>query len=357
MESASDKAEAVAVGKTIERLTGGISMFSMDAGKADASDEIKFSFADFAVLFRTKNQSRIFAEMFEKAGIPFQTADRDNFLLKKGIKEIFSIIKTLLKKGSVNDFTTAIETLSIKGKTRPGKKTMEILVQWLYSLDSFPGNAVSMLAEDFPLKIRKNYAQSIVSGALALKTLAEKIKCRNTADIIKITAEDSGMISTINADEKIKGIYDYIILEAENFAGSPSDFIESIALKRDTEILQPEAEKVSLMTMHAAKGLEFPVVFVTGCESGLLPLTCFKQDPVNIEEERRLLYVAMTRAKEILCFTYAKKRRIYNKIMTGGKSFFLNDIEDKLKENIKNQVKAKKDKKVLQFGQQLDLFE
>ncbi len=357
MESASDKAEAVAVGKTIERLTGGISMFSMDAGKADASDQREFSFSDFAVLYRTKNQSRIFAEIFEKAGIPFQTADRDNFLLEKGIKEIFAIIKTLLKRGSVNDFKTAIEILSIPGKTRPGKKTMEILVQWLYSLDRFPGNAVSVLAEDFPLKIRKNYAQSIASGALAIETLAKKIKGRNTADIIKTTAEDSGIISTINSHEKIKGIYDYILLEAENFNGSPYDFVESIALKRDTEILQPEAEKVSLMTMHAAKGLEFPVVFVTGCESGLLPLTFFKQDSVNIEEERRLLYVAMTRAKEILCFTYAKKRRLYNQIMAKGKSPFLNDIEDKLKENIKNYAKAGKNKKVLRPGQQLDLFE
>ncbi len=357
MESASDKAEAVVVGKTIERLTGGISMFSMDAGKADASDEREFSFSDFAVLYRTKNQSRIFSEVFEKAGIPFQTADRDNFLSEKGIKEIFSIIKTLLKKCSVNDFKTAIEILSIPGKTRPGKKTMEILVQWLYSLESFPGNAVSVLAEDFPLKIRKNYAQSIASGALALKTLAKKIKGRNAADIIKITAEDSGIISTINSDDKIKGIFDSIVLEAENFTGSAYDFVESIALKRDTEILQPEAEKVSFMTMHAAKGLEFPVVFVTGCESGLIPFTFFKQDSVNIEEERRLLYVAMTRAKEILCFTYAKKRRIYNQLMAKERSPFLNDIEDKLKENIKNYAKAEKNKKVLRSGQQLDLFE
>ena len=356
MESASDKAEAVAVGKTIERLTGGISMFSMDTGKADASDAGKFSFADFAVLYRTKNQSRIFAEIFEKAGIPFQTADRDNFLSEKGIKELISIIKTLLKKGSVNDFRTAIEILSITGKTRPGKKTMEKLVQWLYSLDYFPGNAVSILAKDFPLKIRKNYAQSIASGALALKILAEKIKGKNAADLIKITAEDSGIISTINSDDKIKGIYANIVLEAENFSGSSSDFMESIALKRDTEILKPDAEKVSLMTMHAAKGLEFPVVFVTGCESGLLPLTYFKQDPVDVEEERRLLYVAMTRAKEILCFTYAKKRRIYNQIIAKGKSPFLNDIEDKLKENVKNQAKTKKNKKGVLSGQQLDLF-
>ncbi len=357
MATASEKAEAVAVGKTIERLTGGISLFSMDAGKADASDAREFAFSDFAVLYRTKNQSRVFADIFEKAGIPFQTADRDNFLSEKGIKELISLIKTLLKKGSVNDFKTAIEVFFVKGKTKPGKKTMEKLEDWLYSLDIFPGNALEVLVEDFPLKIRKNYAQSIISGASYIMTLAEKINGKNTADLIIIAADESGIINTINKDEKIKEIFGRIVREAENFTGSPSEFFELIALKRDTEVLMPEVEKVSLMTIHAAKGLEFPVVFVTGCEKGLLPLTYFKQNTSDMEEERRLFYVAMTRAKEILCLTYAKKRRIYNQIMAEGKSPFLNDIEDKLKDNVKNQTKPIEKAHDMCIGKQLDLFE
>lgn len=360
METASEKAEAVVIGKTIERLMGGISLFSMDAGKADAADNREFSFSDFAVLYRTKNQSAIFEKIFEKAGIPFQTADRDNVLHQKGIKQLLSIAKTILGKGSINDLETALEVFFIPGKNKPGKKTKAILKKWLYSLDTFPGNAVTTLAKNFPLNIKKTYEKSIVSGALALLALGRKIKNKNPADFISIAADTQGIMSVINENEKIKDIFDNLLCEAENFTGTSSEFLEYIALKRDTEAILPGIEKVCLMTMHAAKGLEFPVVFIAGCEKGLVPFTYFdNKKAADTEEERRLFYVAMTRAKKILCLTYAKKRRIYNKIINSEKSPFLNDIEAKLKDHIKDREKKKNslsDQNGIKTGKQLDLF-
>ncbi len=366
MPAASERAEAVAVGKTIERLTGGISLFSMDAGKADSSDDREFAFSDFAVLYRTKKQGEIFAEAFEKAGIPFQMADREDLFQRKGIKEIMSIVKTITGMGSINDFINAIEVFCRAGQGNIGRKTKLALRQWLYSLEGFPGNALAVLSGEagkFPLKVRKTYGESIAESACALLKLKYRINTHNesgiieTSDLIKTVAEQSGMKSLIDGDEKAKDVFNYLIAEAESFNGSLREFIDFFALKRDTEIIKEGVEKVSFMTMHASKGLEFPVVFVTGCEDGLIPFTYFDKNIADYDEERRLFYVAMTRAKEILCLTYAKTRRIYGKTVKCSKSPFLDDIETKLKNHIKNKAKVIKRRKKTESGKQLDLFQ
>jgi superfamily I DNA/RNA helicase len=105
---------------------------------------------------------------------------------------------------------------------------------------------------------------------------------------------------------------------------------EGEVLNHDQDFWIPEAEKVSFMTIHAAKGLEFPVVFVAGCEQGLIPFFPGKGEPDDMDEERRLFYVAMTRAEHLLCLTYAKKRMVFGKIEERQKSVFLQDIEKNL---------------------------
>ncbi len=380
IKAASEKAEAVAVGKAIEKLTGGISLFSMDTGKADASDHREFSFSDFAVLYRTKNQGRIFARVFENAGIPFQMADREDLFLRKGIKELISIAKTISGTGTINDFITAIEAFfatcdndSGDCGNNPGKKIKEILNGWLYSLDSFPGNVLETLSEpleNFPLDIKSRYKKSISKSASALLKLKniianpekEKSRCLNVSDFMKIAADMSGIISIINQDEKTKEIFNLLLkdaeqfADAENFQGSLREFMEFLALKEDTETIRDKAEKVTFMTMHASKGLEFPVVFVTGCESGLIPFTLHDKDRTDTEEERRLFYVAMTRAKKILYLTYAEKRMIYGKIVKLKRSPFLDDIEKELKNHIENKAKKNKKQKKTGMAKQLDLF-
>jgi superfamily I DNA/RNA helicase len=149
-------------------------------------------------------------------------------------------------------------------------------------------------------------------------------------------------------------VFDRLCCDAVNCSNDLGTFLDTLALNGDTESLWPDAEKVSLMTMHAAKGLEFPVVFVTGCEKGLLPFARPGKAPLNIDEERRLLYVAMTRAQEILCLTYAKKRRIYSTMKETGRSVFLSDIEEALKEYNTNTYRGPKKQPLVK---QLDLFD
>ena len=109
-------------------------------------------------------------------------------------------------------------------------------------------------------------------------------------------------------------------------------FLDSQALQTDTDLYRPEAERVALMTMHAAKGLEFAVVFVAGCEQGLVPYCSPGTGSCDLEEERRLLFVAMTRAKEQLYLSWARKRTLYGKTEKRQPSPFLDEIERPLKE-------------------------
>ncbi len=118
----------------------------------------------------------------------------------------------------------------------------------------------------------------------------------------------------------------------------------AIALQTDADTYAPQAEKVALMTMHAAKGLEFPVVFVAGCEDGFLPFRRPGTDRVDINEEKRLFYVAMTRAKEQLYLTCAGKRRIYGKTEKRTISPFVAEIEERLVTHEKAVPKTQKKK-------------
>ncbi len=123
--------------------------------------------------------------------------------------------------------------------------------------------------------------------------------------------------------------------EIMNLAGDcgkvTADFLVKMALQTDTDLYDSKVEKVALLTMHAAKGLEFPVVFIAGCEKDLIPLRPPEGAVQNTEEERRLFYVAMTRAKDMLYLTYAKKRNIYGKLEARAPSSFVMDIEKRLK--------------------------
>ena len=140
-----------------------------------------------------------------------------------------------------------------------------------------------------------------------------------------------------------------LIIMTRNLGVRSSDFLPSIALHTDTDIYSSRAEKVSLMTMHTAKGLEFPVVFIAGCEDGFIPMRRHGDEEPDIDEERRLFYVAMTRARERLYFTYAKRRRVYGKMVARGVSPFINDIETDLMKHEEGLFKKTKKKTATQL--------
>jgi len=303
-ESPSESAEAVAVGKMIEDLVGGLSFLSMDTGRdgslnPDAGKE--YAFRDFAVLYRTRRQCQAFARAFEKAGIPFQTADREKWLDMDGVREALSALRLILNRGTRGDDEILARAL--------GKDGVKVFL----SNSLLSGDSITLLTNisqvlDIP---------SIIDGNEALS-------------VAWIRLTDLAALYPV-----------------------PGEFLDGLRLDQDQDFLDQGVEKVSLMTMHGAKGLEFPVVFVTGCETGVIPYARDGKTVEDMEEERRLFYVAMTRAMDILCLTYAKKRRIFGLDKSRERSCFIDDIEKELARYDRS-VKPGRKKKKTEI--QLELF-
>lgn len=350
LSAASDRAEAVVVGKRIETLVGGLSMFSMDAGKVDSAQENPFSFADVAVLYRTRRQGRVFADVFQQAGIPFQTADKETLLIHPGIGELISLLKLLKGGATFQDFFLVFDHF----KAGVGKQTRQILGQWFQEADLSPARAVELLGAAPLARVRKNIAATLLKTAREIMDLGQKSKGLGACDCLDLLARRADIYPLIQSDETSSRVFDRLLGDARNNGDDIFCFLELLSLENDSESICPGTEKVTLMTMHGAKGLEFPVVFVTGCEPGLIPFAFPGREPENIDEERRLFYVAMTRAREILCLTYAKKRRIYGTTRETGPSKFLLDIEAALKEHNHNRYQGKKKQPC---AKQLDLFQ
>jgi DNA helicase II / ATP-dependent DNA helicase PcrA len=295
-ETNSEEAEAVAIGKMIEALTGGISFFSMDADRVDADHSKDYSFSDFAVLFRTRKQAEVFIRVFEKAGIPYQPADRQFFDQMEGIGDLLHLCRHIAH----DEKTIALQ----KSKSLP---------------------------------VLKN-----------VNTLREAVRDLDNEHKLDFLCRETGLLEVIQAKDQIKQAYERLLGIAREHRDLKS-FLNALALNQDADTLEYAVEKVSLLTLHAAKGLEFPVVFVAGCEQGLIPFAKDGETIDDIEEERRLFYVAMTRAMDILCLSYTKKRHVYGKILKRQRSVFIDDIEKKLIKLEKTAVRMPKEKKPTQM--------
>ena len=297
----------MAVGKMIEKLVGGTSFFSMDAGKIDLDDQKEYAFSDFAILYRTSKQCETFIKVFEKEGIPFQAADKKNMYDIKGIKQLLTICRIITQKASFLDFEIAA--------------------------DHF-GQKVSKSSRDLCEK--------------RIQQISNEIKgCDNTTSI-GIICKKAGLKEIIEENDKAKFCFDKL-LSIVGLHDDFNSFLDVLALDQDADTIEYNTQKVSLLTMHAAKGLEFSVVFVAGCEQGLVPFAKDGSNVDDLDEERRLFYVAMTRAMDILCLTHAKTRNIFGTNKTRQRSFFIDDIEKKLMQNIKAEVFIKPAQKAKQM--------
>ncbi len=355
LTSASERAEAVAVGKIIEKLTGGLSLFSMDTHRIDASQGDEFSFSDVAVLYRTRKQGEIFAEVLEKAGIPCQMAHRENTLLQPGIREIIALMKISRGKAAFADFELLLDHFKIG----TGKKTRECLRKWFQAQNCPLTKALASLETSSPKGVRKDIHEKICQSISELFTARETAKGLSSQETLHHFSGLWDLNNIIQGDPKSVHTLERLSVEAGSLT-DPDAFLDHLSLTKDVDALIPQAEKVALMTMHASKGLEFPVVFITGCENGLIPFSRPDKNgaptpipPDDLAEERRLFYVAMTRAQKILCFSHAQKRRIYGKTIKTSTSPFVYDIEEKLKAYSQNRFKPKPPKKE---NRQLELF-
>ncbi len=293
-ESATEISEAVSIAKMIEKLVGGTSFFSMDTGRADSEEQKEYSFSDFAILYRTSRQCETFLTVFEKEGIPCQSADKTRLVDLNGIRQLICICRMLVKN----------------------------------SFDQNPDEMDLAVLSDI-LKRKSDVKQLLSKISRDRNTLQQLNQGEDVESCIQGICRIAGILEQIEADEKSKAGFEKILGIARTHTDLNS-FLDALALNQDADTIGFDTQKVSLMTIHAAKGLEYPVVFVAGCEQGLIPFARDGKNINDLEEERRLFYVAMTRAMDILYLTYAKKRRIFGSIEKRQQSMFIRDIEKKL---------------------------
>ncbi len=353
-ETRSDKAEAEYVVHQIERMVGGTSHFSQDSGRledgADPGEER--SFGDVAVLYRMNSQHTALVEALDRSGIPYQVAGDTSLINRPGVQEMV----TLLQLGDGRTVTTgsALRCLSstIDGL---GDRTVELIENLWKQRTQITIDHVGELM-NHPRLLMKRSRIGVEALMSDLKTINSDLEKRTAADILKNLARtsiwDKLKWRYPRADESLRELTRYARIETELPV-----LLDKLLLSQEYDAYGQASEHVNLMTLHAAKGLEFPVVFVVGCEDGLVPLQHDGMES-DLDEERRLFYVAMTRAKERLYLVRSKKRMLFGEVRSTRPSPFLTDIEEQLKQYDGTQKpdRRRKKKKKTKPSNQLGLF-
>ncbi len=295
------KSEAEFVARTVEKLMGGVRFFSLDSEITDGSEEGEAtSFKDFGVLFRLSKMAPDIIKAMNDHGIPYQLVGEVPFFRHEPINTIIDILR-LIAMPSNEVFFHRVKGKGIKG-----------------------------LSESSLLGIKSNKD---------IHSIEEYIR-----EIIRIYVPEV-MASHKDAIERLLSL-------ANEYGPDLSSFLSFLQLGSGADTYNTSTEQVALMTIHAAKGLEFSYVFIIGCEDGLLPYTIFTKYGCDIEEERRLLYVGMTRAKKMLFLTHARKRNLYGNLLGLPISPFLDSIKEELvrRERLENGKKRAKDSQLSLFS-------
>ena len=351
LELATARAEAQAIARVISQMVGGTGFHSIDTGQvADANLVSARSYREFAVLVRTHHQLKIIGEVFEQEGIPFQIASRQNSFKSRGLAELISVLRILEGSGSDLDLNNGMSLFSVELH----KKAADHFKSWCYA-KKFSQQQGLMNARRFPIPgLSRSQQQKLIDFSEKLDFLQNETSAMTVSEKLRYLAQIPQLSAMLNTDFQSQEAFKHLLAFAEEFSDNMAGFLAGAALDTDTDTYLPAAERVALMTMHAAKGLEFPVVFIAGCENDLIPLNREGAEPADIAEERRLFYVAMTRAMEQLYLTRAKKRSIYGKLLDRSLSPFVADIEARLKKDDSPELKKIKKKEAGQ--KQLKLF-
>jgi DNA helicase-2/ATP-dependent DNA helicase PcrA len=341
LELPTEKTEAEAIGRIIERQIGGTGFHSIDTGIIkDANLTHMRSYSDFAVLYRTHAQHRALADVFEKKGIPFQIASRETALSQDGLPELISFFKVFEECGGFFDHKKILQ-LALPGF---GLKAFGQFKEWCLQ-NRFALSEGLSKAVWFPIPAMQAPKQQLLNDFYnQIKQYKADMSSLTVADRLLYLVKNTKLSGMLNKDTTTREAFAGLVELARQFNTSTAEFLVAIALHTDTDAYEPRTEKVSFMTMHAAKGLEFAVVFIAGCEQDYIPYKRHDHEQADLAEERRLFYVAMTRAMERLYLTRAKERRIFGKSEPRAPSPFVADIENQLKKDETLQQKKKKER-------------
>jgi ATP-dependent DNA helicase UvrD/PcrA len=293
VKNSTHRSEAEYVARTIEQMIGGLRFFSMDSSITQGNKEQEIdSLSDFVVLCRVKSQMEAIEKSFDDHSIPYQTIGEEPFYKQEPLRNILDVLRLALH----------------------------------------PSNII--LREKL---IRENIIDEAVLAAPEFQNLIKPVQSVSSL----ISAIIQRYFPSLSDDDRllVKQLHDF----AKEFDTDLEVFLQSLSLGMPVDSYLPQLERVTIMTLHAAKGLEFQAVFIVGCEEGLLPYKLFKGHETDIDEERRLLYVGMTRAKKFLFLSHADKRFLRGREYNLPRSTFLEPIEQKLIQFSSQEIKKKEE--------------
>ena len=316
---------------------------------------------DFSILYRTNAQSRPFEDLLLHNNIPYNIVGGLKFYDRKEIKDAIAYLRIIANPEDTVSLLRIINTPRRGiGKTTIGR-LMDAAQQLGVPLWEIVGDETSVNT------IGGKAGKSLTQFANMIQGLKNNLDKLTAGEVLNHVIEQSGYVKelqqqgTDEADNRIANIYELYNavqqFQEDNEETSLEAFLASASLASDLDGLDEEQQKVSLMTLHSAKGLEFPVVFLVGMEQGLLPHSRTLDDPLEIEEERRLCYVGVTRAQEQLFLTYARERRLWGTREPAVSSQFLMELPGELINsniNVANTYRRRTPAKKMPPGQEID---
>ena len=288
------------------------------------------AYRDFVVLYRTNAQSRVFEEGFLGEGIPYRVVGGVGFYARVEIKDMMAYLRYIVNPSDAVAFRRIVNV----PRRSIGQQTLASLVDAANAAGVSVGQTVfdkEILRRAVPKKQKE-----LERFAELITALRERTADLSISDLLVAVMEESGYIRELQAEDtsdarsRLENLQELVGVakefESQENAGSLDDFLANVALISDLDTLDPSSSFVTLMTIHASKGLESPVVFLSGLEDGVFPHTRALTDMTELEEERRLAYVGITRAMERLFLSYAMRRTLYGNTFAHPKSRFLDEM-------------------------------
>lgn len=287
-----------------------------------------YQYSDFAVLYRMNTQSRAIEEILMREEIPYRIIGGLKFYERKEIKDAIAYLRLI---HNTNDNLSLMRVIN-EPKRGIGKTSIDA-IQKLAEENGISMYEIIQHAENYGLNRVYANSRDFINVIEELRSLKDQV---SISELMKETLKKTGytkaleLENSVEAENRIENLEELLTVaiefeeqEAESTLG---DFLEGITLSTDIDNLEETVDSVTLMTLHSAKGLEFPVVFLVGMEEGIFPGYKSIGEPKELEEERRLCYVGITRAKQNLYFTHAKRRTIFGSTSCNAMSRFIEEI-------------------------------
>ncbi len=291
-------------------------------------------YRDFVVLYRTNAQSRLFEEQCLRAGIPYTIVGGVRFYERKEIRDIIAYLRLALTPADDASLARVIN-VPRRGIGDISLGRLEVYARG-HGLSVLEAMAQPEALENLPKSAQRTAAE-LVDLIARLRDRAQRVKTTDLIDVVIVETGYQAMLEAEGTDEaysRLENLRELVTVakEFEDVTGEESleAFLQHLALVTDLDTWQEQADRVTLMTLHSAKGLEFAVVFLAGLEEGLFPHARALEEAGGLEEERRLCYVGMTRAKQRLYLSYARTRTIFGSTMPGVPSRFLEEVPTEL---------------------------